>query len=254
MSFSVIIPARLASTRLAGKVLLDIGGEPMIQRVYRQACASDAQRVVIATDSDEVKQVVEGFGAEVCMTSADHPSGTDRLEQVAGLLGFSDEQIVVNVQGDEPLLPPSLINQVAKNLAARPSAGIATLCEPITELEEVNNPNAVKVVFDRSGKALYFSRAPMPWAREAFSATAPTLPEAAQWFRHIGIYAYRCAFLRSYVNWPCAPLEQIEQLEQLRALYNGVDIHVDQACEPVPAGVDTEEDLNKVRRIFEAGQ
>ncbi|PIE39162.1 MAG: 3-deoxy-manno-octulosonate cytidylyltransferase [Gammaproteobacteria bacterium] len=246
MAFTVVIPARLASTRLPRKVLLDIAGKPMLERVYQQALASSAAEVVIATDSDEVVEVAQGFSANVVKTRADHPSGTDRLQEVAQHFGFDDKHIIVNVQGDEPLLPPALIDQVAQNLAANPQAGIATLCEPITELDEVLNPNAVKVVFDKNGKALYFSRASIPFAREGFNLAS------AQWYRHIGIYAYRSGFLHDFVSWPPAPLEQTEHLEQLRAMYNGVDIHVDVAAQTVPAGVDTEADLTAVRAFFEA--
>ncbi len=246
MAFTVVIPARLASTRLPRKVLLDIAGKPMLERVYQQALASSAAEVVIATDSDEVVEVAQGFSANVVKTRADHPSGTDRLQEVAQHFGFDDKHIIVNVQGDEPLLPPALIDQVAQNLADNPQAGIATLCEPITELDEVLNPNAVKVVFDKNGKALYFSRASIPFAREGFNVAS------AQWYRHIGIYAYRSGFLHDFVSWPPAPLEQTEHLEQLRAMYNGVDIHVDVAAQTVPAGVDTEADLTAVRAFFEA--
>lgn len=246
MSFAVVIPARYGSTRLPGKPLLDIAGKPMIQRVWEQAREAGASEVVVATDDGRIEQVALAFGAEVCMTSPDHPSGTDRLQEVAAIRGWGEQQIVVNVQGDEPLIPPALIGQVADNLAANPAASIATLCEPIARLDELRNPNAVKVVTDHQGMALYFSRAPIPWPREAFSADEPVMPEGT-WNRHIGIYAYRVGFLHRYVTWSPAPQEQLEQLEQLRALHNGERIHVAAACEPVPAGVDTAEDLEAVR-------
>lgn len=246
MSFSVVIPSRFGSTRLPGKPLLDIAGKPMVQRVWEQACLSGADEVIVATDDERIYSAAEDFGARVCMTDSDHPSGTDRLQQVASTQGWDDERIVVNVQGDEPLIPPSLIDQVAGNLSACREAGIATLCEEITDLGELTNPNAVKVVTDKAGMALYFSRATIPWPRDQFASDRGQMPEG-QWHRHIGIYAYRTGFLHRYVSWPAAPLEQLEQLEQLRALYNGERIHVTAAVEPVPAGVDTQADLEAVR-------
>jgi 3-deoxy-manno-octulosonate cytidylyltransferase (CMP-KDO synthetase) len=246
MSFTVVIPARYGSTRLPGKPLLDIAGKPMVQRVWEQASRSAASSLVIATDDTRIREVAEGFGAQVCMTAAQHPSGTDRLQQVAREMAWDDEQIVVNVQGDEPLIPPAVIDQVAANLATRPQAGMATLCEPLETLEELLNPNAVKVVADREGMALYFSRAPIPWPRDAFAQTRDAMPSQGQWQRHIGIYAYRTRFLHQYVTWEPAPLELLESLEQLRALYNGERIHVAPALQPVPGGVDTQQDLDAV--------
>ena len=250
MSFTVVIPARYGSSRLPGKPLLDIAGKPMIQRVWEQACECSADQVVIATDDERIEQVAQSFGARVCMTSPDHPSGTDRLQQVVQDLVLPSEHIVVNVQGDEPLMPAAVIDQVANNLQQNESAAIATLSEPITDLEELRNPNAVKVVCDENGLALYFSRAAIPWPREHFSTESLAMPTTGSWDRHIGIYAYRTEFLHQFVTWPPAPLEQLEQLEQLRALYHGVRIHVAQAAQKVPAGVDTEEDLNAVRAHF----
>jgi 3-deoxy-manno-octulosonate cytidylyltransferase (CMP-KDO synthetase) len=252
MSYTVVIPARYGSSRLPGKPLLEIAGRPMVQHVWEQACRSTAGQVVIATDDDRILRAAENFGARACMTSPDHPSGTDRLQQVARELGMDDEHIVVNVQGDEPLIPPAVIDQVAGNLAANPAAGIATLREEISTIEELVNPNAVKVVSNEQGMALYFSRATIPWPRDAFAERQEAMPGAGHWYRHIGIYAYRCAFLHQYVTWQPAPLEQLECLEQLRALYNGVGIHVATACETVPGGVDTEADLEAVRRFFAA--
>lgn len=247
MSFSVVIPARYGSTRLPGKPLLDIAGKPMVQRVWEQALKSAADEVLIATDDERIVAAAGQFGAEVCMTSQDHPSGTDRLQEVAVQRGWSDERIVVNVQGDEPLIPPEVIDQVAANLAANTQAGIATLSECIESLDELVNPHAVKVVTDRSGMALYFSRATIPWPRDQFAQGAREMPGQGNWQRHIGIYAYRTEFLHRYVTWEPAPLEQLEQLEQLRALYNGTRIHVAPVRQPVPGGVDTEEDLQAVR-------
>ena len=251
MSFVVVIPSRFGSTRLPGKPLLDIAGKPMVRRVWEQACASEASEVIVATDDQRILECCDGFGARVCMTSPDHVSGTDRLQEVASVMGFGDEQIVVNVQGDEPLIPPAVINQVAANLAQHPQAGIATLCEPIAELEELQNPNVVKVVMAKNGHALYFSRAPVPWPRDAMTQAAPAMPGDHQWWRHIGIYAYRSRFLQSFVEWTPAPVEQIEQLEQLRAMYQGVPIHVAEAEQPVPAGVDTESDYRAVCANFD---
>ncbi len=250
MSFSVIIPARYASTRLLGKALLDIAGKPMIQRVWEKAGESSASSVIIATDDKRIAEVATSFGAQVCMTSDRHPSGTDRLAQVASDLGMPPDHIVVNVQGDEPLIPPDVIDQVAENLQRNQQASIATLCEEIEANEEIHNPNAVKVVFDVNGMALYFSRAAIPWARDEFAADLSQRPNQGSWFRHIGIYAYRVGFLERFVGWNPAPLELLEQLEQLRALYNGETIHVEEVSQTVPAGVDTQEDLEKVRQYF----
>lgn len=250
MSYTVVIPARYGSTRLPGKPLLNIAGKTMIQRVWEQACLSAATEVVIATDDERILEVAKGFGARACMTSPDHPSGTDRLQEVATHFGWPDEQIVVNVQGDEPMIPPRVIDQVAFNLAGQAEAGIATLCDRISDIAELVDPNAVKVVFDSRGMALYFSRATIPWPREQFKSAQDAMPVHGNWYRHIGIYAYRTAFLHEYVTWRPAPPEQLEQLEQLRALYNGVGIHVATASERVPGGVDTQADLDAVRRRF----
>lgn len=252
LPFIVVIPARLASTRLPGKPLLPIAGKPMIQHVWEQARKSSAQRVVIATDDAGIYQACEAFGAEVLMTRADHGSGTDRLAEVAAKLGLAADAIVVNVQGDEPLIPPVIIDQVAANLAAHPEAGIATLAEPIDDVTAVFNPNAVKVVSDCNGLALTFSRAPLPWARDVFAQSRDTLPDGVPYRRHIGMYAYRAGFLHDFVGWGQCWLERTEALEQLRALWHGVRIHVADAIEAPPVGVDTPEDLERVRRILEA--
>lgn len=255
MPYTVVIPARYASTRLPGKPLADIAGKPMIEHVYERACESGAGRIVIATDDHRIEEACRGFGAEVVMTSADHASGTDRLEEVARRLGFGPDERVVNVQGDEPLIPPELIDQVAENLESHPDAAIATLCERLSDAASVFNPNVVKVVFDCRGMAHYFSRAPVPWARDAWqgpagSAEARALPQGVDYFRHIGIYGYRVSLLRSFVTWPPAPTEVTESLEQLRALYNGARIHVEEACRVPPAGVDTEQDLERLRHYM----
>ena len=249
MNFCIVIPARFASSRLPGKPLLDIAGKPMIQRVYERACASSATRVVIATDDPRIVDAASGFGAEVLMTSPDHASGTDRIEEVARLLDLAAEDIVVNVQGDEPLIPAAVIDQVAANLAANPEAGIATLCEPVTSAEDMFNPNIVKLVTDARGFALYFSRAPIPWDRDEFAGGQPAKDVSIEARRHLGIYAYRVGFLHDFVQWPVAALEQRESLEQLRAMANGTRIHVAEAVETVPPGVDTAADLELVRRL-----
>lgn len=247
MSFIAIIPARYASTRLPGKPLADIAGKPMVVHVMERALESGASRVIVATDHPEVVTAVEAAGGEVCLTRADHQSGTERLAEVIERYGFADDQIIVNVQGDEPLVPPEIIRQVAENLVAS-RAGMATLAVPIESSEEAFNPNAVKVVMDAQGYALYFSRAAIPWERERFAQSKETIGDC--FLRHIGIYAYRAGFVRRYVNWAPSQLEQIELLEQLRVLWYGEKIHV-AVAKVVPAvGVDTQEDLDRVRAIM----
>ncbi|WP_024460309.1 3-deoxy-manno-octulosonate cytidylyltransferase [Marinimicrobium sp. LS-A18] len=250
MSFYVVIPARYASSRLPAKPLKDIAGKPMIQHVYERARESAATQVIIATDDERIEHAARAFGATVCMTSPDHQSGTDRLQEVVSQLGLPDDAIVVNVQGDEPLIPPAVINQVAQNLAGDGSASVATLCEPIESVEDFCNPNIVKVVMDAHGRALYFSRAPIPYPRDAFAGEGRALPEDFVARRHIGIYAYRVGLLHRFVTWDQAPLERFESLEQLRVMWQGESIHVAEACRPVPGGVDTELDLDRVRRLL----
>lgn len=249
--FHVIIPARYASTRLPGKPLQDILGKPMIQHVWEQAHRSTAASVTIATDDQRIVDACRGFGAEVLLTRTDHPSGTDRLQEVVSQLGLDDQAHVVNVQGDEPLIPPRLIDQVAADLRAFPEADISTLAEPFDDPDTLFNPNAVKLVTDHQGFALYFSRAPMPWCRDDFASGRPaSLPEGIPFRRHIGLYAYKVGFLHDYVRWPASPLETAESLEQLRALWFGCRIHVADACEVPPVGVDTPEDLQRVRQLL----
>jgi 3-deoxy-manno-octulosonate cytidylyltransferase (CMP-KDO synthetase) len=250
VSFSVIIPARYQSERLPGKPLLEIAGQPMIQRVYDRVVASDAADVVIATDDERVREVVEGFGGKCCMTSPDHLSGTDRLQEVCQMLGLPRDHIVVNVQGDEPLIPPAVINQVAGNLIRR-NVEIATLCELITTREDLFDPNIVKLVMTESGRALYFSRAPIPWGRDTFATLPDTLPDDSRFYRHLGLYAYRVKVLDQFVSWRPSPLETTEKLEQLRALWHGLNIHVELACETLPPGVDTLKDLERVRKSLQ---
>lgn len=246
MSYVIIIPARYASTRLPGKPLADIAGKPMIQHVYERALLAKAAKVVIATDDARVFDRVQQFGGNVVMTATTHESGSDRLNEAAQLLKLSAQDIVVNVQGDEPLIQPSVIDQVARNLASRPSFDMATLSGAI-EPSQLFEPSVVKVVADKNGKALYFSRASIPYSRKEF----PAIPaDTSLWQRHIGIYAYRVSFLTQFVQWAPAAIEQCESLEQLRALWNGGSIHVEPACETPPAGVDTPDDLARVQRIL----
>jgi len=246
----VLIPARYASTRLPGKPLLDIGGKPMLQRVYEQAVASGAASVVIATDDARIKAAACDFGATVCMTSPEHSSGSERLAEAVTLLGYGDDEIVVNLQGDEPLMPPQLLRQVADNLAIHSRAEVSTLCTRIHTAAELFDPHAVKVVMDREGMALYFSRAVIPWDRDAFAVTTEELPAQALHYRHLGLYAYRVGFLRRYVTMePCA-LERMEVLEQLRVLWHGAGIHIAEAAVPPAPGVDTPDDLERVRRVI----
>ena len=253
MSFVVVIPARYASTRLPGKPLADIHGKPMVQHVVEKALQSGADRVIVATDDERVQQALQTTGVEVCMTSPDHQSGTERLAEVCRHYGFAADTIIVNVQGDEPLIPPVIIRQVADNLAAA-SAPMATLSVPIRDAEEAFNPNAVKVVTDREGYALYFSRASIPWDRDRFAASDRVAGSREQigdhYQRHIGIYAYRAGFIQRYVDWAPSALEQVEALEQLRVLWYGEKIHVAQALEAPPVGVDTQTDLDKVRALL----
>ena len=251
-AFTVVIPARFSSTRLPGKPLQLIAGKPMVQHVWEQACKSSAERVVVATDDQRIVEACQAFGAQVLLTRADHESGTDRLAEVAQALGLAADAIVVNVQGDEPLIPPSVIDQVAANLAAHAEAGMATLAEPIEDVESLFNPNVVKVVSDLNGLALTFSRSTLPWARDAFAVSREQLPQGVPYRRHIGIYAYRAGFLQDFVSWGPCWLEETERLEQLRALWRGVRIHVADAIEPPPAGVDTPQDLERVKRLLEA--
>lgn len=256
MSFRVVIPARFGSSRLPGKPLLDIAGKPMVVHVYERALQSAASEVIVATDDTRIFDALRKLGAPVLMTRADHPSGTDRLQEVATHFGWRNDDIVVNVQGDEPLIPAAVINQVAANLQQSTTAGMATLAEPLESVEQLFNPNIVKLVRDYQDHALLFSRAPMPWARDAFALSREQLPPEALslYLRHLGIYAYRVGFLHDYVSWPPALLEQLESLEQLRALYNGVKIHVAVTAEALPPGVDTQADLDRVRALFEAAK
>lgn len=243
MSFVVVIPARYQSSRLPGKPLLDIAGKPMIQHVVDRAHESEAEAVYVATDDERIQKACKQFGTEVILTSKEHQSGTDRIEEVARQLSLPDDAAVINVQGDEPMIPPEVINQVGHDLDTHPDAQICTLFEDLEEHEDILNPHNVKVVTDNKGYALYFSRAPIPFPRSGEN-------EMKGYKRHIGIYGYRVKLLHDFVSWPHSSLEESEQLEQLRALSNNVKIHLQKACTSMPAGVDTEEDLEKTRALF----
>jgi 3-deoxy-manno-octulosonate cytidylyltransferase (CMP-KDO synthetase) len=251
LAFHVVIPARFAATRLPGKPLLDIGGRPMIQRVVERACASGADEVLVATDDQRIAAVVSdprGRGIAIAMmTDPDLPSGTDRVAAVAAARGWSDDTIVVNVQGDEPFLPPRLVDQVAALLAADPAAGIATLAAPIESLEQFLDPNVVKVVTANDGAALYFSRAPIPWTRDGAQGGLASQQDYGDAMRHVGIYAYRVGTLRRMTRWSPTSLERREKLEQLRAMQNGVRIAVAACVETPGPGVDTPLDLERAR-------
>ena len=277
LAFHVVIPARFSSTRLPGKPMLLIGGKPMVVRVAEQAAQSGAQQIWIATDHHPIMAAMHEHGFKACMTKADHPSGTDRIAEVVAQHNWPDDTIVVNVQGDEPLIPPQLIRAVAQHLHDHPECAIATACHPIHEEAAMRNPNIVKAVLDKDGNAMYFSRAPIPYPRDAFrvlpspegrddcssslrgevgrgelSLNNSPLPENMTVLRHIGIYAYRASFLRAYSQLAPTAIEQIEALEQLRALWHGYKIGVTITQDAPPSGVDTEADLLVARQIFEA--
>ena len=251
MSFTVIIPARYASSRLPRKPLADIVGKPMIQHVWKKAQQAGANRVIIATDHEEIEKVAKAFGAEVCMTSTEHNSGTERLSEVIEKMAIADNEIIVNVQGDEPLIPPAIIQQVAQNLAEN-QVNMATLAVKLETKEELFNPNCVKIVTDQKGMALYFSRAAIPFARDHFADCDDAFVASQPYLRHIGIYAYRAKFVNQYIRWQPTVLEKLESLEQLRALWYGEKIHVELAKEAPQVGVDTLEDLERVRAILTA--
>lgn len=270
INFNAVIPARHASTRLPGKALLPIAGKPMVIRVAERAAQSGAQQIWIATDHHAIANVVHQHGFKACLTKDTHASGTDRIAEVVEQHGWPDDTIVVNVQGDEPLIPPALIRAVAEHLHNHPECAIATACHTIHDEASLRNPNIVKVVLDKNGNALYFSRAPIPWPREIFGVQPSSegrddcpsslrgevgrgeLPQSLPALRHIGIYAYRAGFLRAYSQLAPAAIEQFEALEQLRALYHGYKIGVAITEQAPPGGVDTEQDLHAVRKIFDA--
>ncbi len=248
MSFVVIIPARLASTRLPNKPLADLGGKPMVVRVAERAQQSGAARIIVATDHADIAAACAAHGVEVCMTRADHPSGTDRIAEVAQTLGLAPDAVVVNLQGDEPLIDPALLAACAARIA--PDVPMATCAHPLSDVADTFNPNVVKVVLDKQGRALYFSRATIPWHRDGFAASREQLPAGYVPLRHIGLYAYSNAFLQRYPQMEPAPLESIEALEQLRVLWHGVPIAVHVTAEAPHAGVDTPADLERVRLFY----
>lgn len=250
--YHIVIPARLASERLPGKPLLEIAGKPLIEHVYRRACAASAARVVIATDADSIAERARAFGAEVVMTSADHQSGSDRIAECVEHLGWDSRTVIVNLQGDEPLMPPACLDQAAALLAANPAADVASLWWPMREADEVTDPNVVKVVTDQRGAALYFSRSVIPHPRGP-GGVAAALAAGAVWKRHIGLYAYRAAALQAFTEAGPGQLERMEKLEQLRFLENGRGIVMARAGEAIPAGVDTPDDLRRVRTLLENG-
>ena len=248
--FKVVIPARHGSTRLPGKPLREIAGKPMIAHVVERARESGAGEVVVATDHEGVRDACRLVGVDVQMTDSGHRSGSDRIAEVIAARGWGEETIVVNLQGDEPCVPPALIDQVAGSLERHPAVGMATLAHPIHDWDSLFDPHVVKVVTDASGFALYFSRAPLPWHRDEFLAKRSELPKSVPFLRHIGLYAYRAGFLRAFVGWEPAPLELAESLEQLRVLWHGERIQVALAAEAPGPGVDTAEDLARVEALL----
>lgn len=248
MSFIVIIPARLASTRLPNKPLADLGGKPMVVRVAERARESGAARIIVATDHDDIAAACAAHGVEACMTRADHPSGTDRIAEVARTLGLAADAVVVNLQGDEPLIDPALLAACAARIGA--GTPMATCAHPLADVAEVFNPNVVKLVLDKAGRALYFSRATIPWHRDGFAQDRSALPPGYAPLRHIGLYAYRNDFLQTYPQLEASPLEAVEALEQLRVLWHGYPIAVHLTEGAPPAGVDTPEDLARVRLFY----
>ncbi|MFK5913267.1 MAG: 3-deoxy-manno-octulosonate cytidylyltransferase [Woeseiaceae bacterium] len=250
MSFSIVIPARFASTRLPGKPLRDICGKPMIARVVEQAKKSHAEDIIVATDSKEVAYAISELDVQVCMTQKDHQSGTERLSEVITQLGFDDDKILINLQGDEPLIPPVCLDQIGEALEEDNNIKMATLCTPLSDVEEIFNPHTVKVVRDINNFALYFTRAAAPWSRDCFNESPRKMPKAQNYQRHIGLYGYRAGFIRQYLEWQASDLEKTESLEQLRVLYYGERIKVITAKTPPGPGIDTQEDLNRVCEIF----
>ncbi|MBT2321141.1 3-deoxy-manno-octulosonate cytidylyltransferase [Variovorax paradoxus] len=251
MPFAVLIPARLASTRLPDKPLADIAGLPMVVRVARRALQSSAERVVVAADDTRIVAACEAHGIQALLTRTDHASGSDRLAEACTQLGLADDAIVVNVQGDEPLIDPALIDAVARTLASHPDAAMSTAAHAIESIEDFLNPNVVKAVLDARGNALYFSRAPIPWWRDGFAKGGATaLPKSPAALRHIGIYGYRAGFVRQFPNLPPAPIEATEALEQLRALWHGHRIAVHVSAHAPGPGIDTPEDLERVRALL----
>ena len=251
MSFIIVIPARYDSSRLPGKPLRDLAGKPLLQHVYECATRSDADAVIIATDDERIEKTANQFGARVCMTGSHHTSGTERIAEVITSMGITDDTTVVNLQGDEPMMPAACLNQVARLLKENPDCPMAILCEPISKEKDIFDPNVVKVVIDHQGHALYFSRAPVPWNRATFSDTKEDSPvPQGGYFRHIGLYAYRAGYVKQYLAAPISPIEKLEALEQLRVLWNGERIAIGEAVASTGPGVDTEDDLKQVESLM----
>jgi 3-deoxy-manno-octulosonate cytidylyltransferase (CMP-KDO synthetase) len=250
LRFKVVIPARYASTRLPGKPLLNIAGKPMIAHVCERAQEADAEDIIVATDDERIFQTVFDLGIKAVMTRPDHHSGTERIAEVAQQCGWADDEIIVNLQGDEPLIPPAAIREVAVALAGQKQAGIATLAAKIIDSEEIFNPDAVKVVLNKAGYALYFSRAPIPWERNTFTLSGGKPSGKTPYLRHIGMYAYTVVFLNRYCSWEASPLESVELLEQLRILWHGEAVFVKIVDKTPAAGVDTREDLMRVEHVL----
>lgn len=245
MEFRIIIPARYASTRLPGKVLMDIGGKPMLQHVYERSVESGADSVVIATDDPKISKVARNFGAKVCMTSVEHQSGTERIAEAALALDYSPEEIVVNVQGDQPFILPQAIRQVAEDLDKHDNVKVSSICERINRNEDLFDPSVVKVVLNWRNYAMYFSRSPIPWDVESFNDPSKALVSECH-YRHVGLYAYRVSFLLEYIEWSASPLEKMEFLEQLRILWKGIRMHMVISKDRIPPEVNTPEDLKKI--------
>lgn len=247
--YHIVIPARYSSERLPGKMLLDLAGKPLVQHAWERAGESGARSVVVATDNEEIFAAARSFGADVLMTRAEHRSGSDRIAECALQLGWDDDQLVVNLQGDEPLMPAECLDQVAGLLAGRPDCDVASLYWPIDTVEEVENPNAVKVVMGTDGRALYFSRSPIPYARD-YTDISEAMRNGFRWNRHLGLYAYRLSALREFTASEPTPLENTERLEQLRVMERGGSIIMAKARTAIPAGIDTPEDLERVRKLL----
>jgi 3-deoxy-manno-octulosonate cytidylyltransferase (CMP-KDO synthetase) len=254
MTFKVVIPARYGSARLPGKPLMEIAGRPMIAHVHERAVESGADQVVIATDDQRIADAAASFSAEVCLTSTDHSSGSERIAEVVRRYNWPEHTVVVNLQGDEPTMPAALVDQVAADMARHEDASVTTLAATIETRAQLFDPHLVKVVTDAAGYALYFSRAPIPWHRDEFLHQVERLPERTGFLRHIGLYAYRAGFLQRYIAWPASPLEQAESLEQLRVLWHGERIHVSMAHQLPGHGVDTTDDLKRVQQEMGANQ
>ena len=251
MSFRIVIPSRFASTRLPAKPLRDICGKPMIERVIEQAKKSEAEEVIVATDEQKIADAIAHLDIRVCMTHENHQSGTERLSEVIEQLGFDDDQILINLQGDEPMMPAVCLNQIGQALEQDSGVKMATLCTPLTDIEELFDPHAVKVVRDINNFALYFTRAAVPWSRDCFNETARKMPPSQEYQRHIGLYGYRAGFVKQYLEWQSSDIEKTESLEQLRVLYYGEKIKVITAATAPGPGVDTLDDLKRVCKLFE---